>query len=34
MLLTTANNDKMQSLEKRVEALEKIVWRLEDYIEN
>jgi hypothetical protein len=24
----------MQSLEKRVEALEKIVWRLEDYIEN
>lgn len=34
MLLTTANNDKMQSLEKRVKALEKIVWRLEDYIEN
>lgn len=34
VLCTTVNNDRMQSLEQRIESLEHIVWKLEDYIEN
>lgn len=34
VLSTTVNHDRMQSLEQRIESLEHIVWKLEDYIEN